>query len=156
MATTIRTKILDLTRDRIEAHFGATAGTIEKLFRNTWRRPWRPGNTVRPACTVVDDGQRKEGDSDVPCRDLVVRPKLVIDLAENWERQAKMQDWSDSIQKIIIDLVNWMPPGCGVERYEYTDDDPFEALLQNGKSESIWVVMFEVKYQEYFGEIGKL
>lgn len=153
---TIRTLILDQTRDRMEAHWGATGGTKEKLFRNVWRRPWLPGNTIRPACTVVDDGQRKESDSDMTYRDLLLRLKLVIDLAENWERQAPLQDWSDRIQNIIIDLVNWMPPGCGAERFEYVDDDPFDVLLQATKSESIWVVMFEVKYQEFFGEIGKL
>lgn len=153
---TIRTLILDQTRERIEAHYGATDGTKEKLFRQVWRRPWLPGNTIRPACTVVDDGQRKEDFSDVLYRDLMLRINLVIDLAENWERQAAMQDWSDRIQDIIVDLVNWMPPGCGVERFEYVDDDPLDVLLQNAKAESVWIVRFEVKYQECFGEIGKV
>jgi hypothetical protein len=152
----IRTSILDLTRTRVDDGFNSTGGSEARLFRNTWRRPWLPGNIIRPACTIVDDGQRKEGDSDTTCRDLIVKPKLVIDLAENWERQEPLQDWSDSVQKIIKHLVNWMPPGCGVERYEYIDDDPLDVLLQAGTSESIWVIRFEVKYQEFFGEIGKL
>lgn len=152
----IRTLILDETRKRIDDHFNATGGSVERLFRNTWRRPWMPGNIVRPSCTVVDDGQRKEDDSDVTCRDLIVKIRLVIDLAENWERQQPFVDWSDRVQKIIKDLVNWMPPGCGVERFEYISDDPIDVLLAAGKSESIWIIEFEVKYQEYFGEIGKL
>jgi len=152
----IRTSILDQIRVRIEAHFGVTAGTILKLFRNTWRRPWMPGNTVRPSCTVVDDGQRKEADSDNTCRDLTVKIRLVIDLAENWERQQSIEDWTDIVQKIIKDLVNWFPPGCGVERLEYISDDPFDVLLQGAKAESVWIIEFEVKYQEYFGEKGKL
>jgi hypothetical protein len=152
----IRTSILDQTRTRIEGHFGVTGGTIERLFRHVWRRPWRPGNTIRPAITVSDDGQRKEADSDNTCRDLIVRPQLTIDLAENWDRQQPFEDWSDRVQKIIKDLVNWCPPGCGVERYEYISDDPFDVTLQGAKSESVWIVDFEVKYQENFGEIGKL
>lgn len=152
----IRTSILDQTRARVEAHFGITGGTIEKLFRQVWRRPWTPGNTVRPAATISDGGQRKEADSDTTCRDLVLRPVITIDLAENWERQAPLDDWTDRVQKIIKDLVNWCPPGCGVQRFEYADDDPFDVLMQKVKSESIWVIQFEVTYQENFGEIGKL
>ena len=152
----IRTLILDQTRARVEAHFGAAGGTIEKLFRHVWRRPWMPGNTIRPAATIADGGQRKENDSDNTCRDLIVRPNIIIDLSENWERQAPLDDWSDRVQKIIKDLVNWCPPGCGVERFEYIDDDPFDVYVQNAKSESIWTINFEVKYQEHFGEIGKL
>ena len=142
-----RSDILSGIRDRVEDRFDVTNGSDLKLFRSVWRRAWRPGNKVRPACTVVDRGQRNAGRDDPDAsKDVLLSYHLMIDLKEQWDRQTPYEDWSDNVQGIIEALQNWLPVGCGVVTHDYVDDDPWEVELAHGAREEVWLIAMEVGY----------
>jgi len=138
--------ILSAIKERLNQKFGP-GGDEEEIFRAVWRRPWKPGNTVRPALTVVDDGQMKTDGNPEDSKDVVLKIKLMLDLAANWDREAAQDTWSPRIQAIVESLINWLPTGAiGVTRLDYLSDDPLDVLIPDGKSESIWVIEFECTY----------
>lgn len=147
-----RTRILQAVATALNDEFGPNAQ--EALFRKTVRRgAWRPGETVVPACTVVDNGCRREVGEDDGTIDLVLSVMVYIDVAENWDREEAFEDWSDRVESIAKKLHNLQVIKTGLVRY--VDDDPWEVLLTNGKSQALWSVQFEVEYTDDFGEMAE-
>ena len=139
-----RTNILDATKTRLNGCYGPS-GTEETRYRKMWRRAWRPGNDIRPALTVVDNGQRRGDTHEPESVELILGVQLVIDLEENWDRQVPYQDWGDHLDALIGKLENWMAP-YGITEFQYQDDDLFTVLIMDGASQEIWVVNFDVHY----------
>lgn len=150
-----RTKILTDVAVRLNDKFNLATGSDIQLFRSVRRGAWRPGNAIRPALTVVDDGQAIESPNDEEGRMLTLRYKIVIDLAENWDRQTPMEDWSDRVETIWVCLQNWMVVGTGMLRHDYISDDPFDVIVAQGKSETIWVIEMEARYVADVGDMDK-
>lgn len=144
-----RATILSNIRLRIEDQFSIKAADpAQRWFRDVWRRPWRPLNPLRPACTIVDVGQvnNEQTDEDVSSRTRTLSYHLVIDLAENWDRQTLSEDWSDRVELIHVSLENWLKAGPGLISHKYLNDDPLEVLLKSGQTESVWIVQMEAQY----------
>ena len=159
MIQTQRTKILDAWVDRLEKLYGPT-GSTEKIFRFIRRGAWRPGNPIRPGLTIIDDGQEitfnelddeKNDDGQTGSSDATLKIKIVLDLAENWDREQPNRDWSNIVQDVARRFGNWCPAGFGIMNTRYMGDDFFDFLAGEGKSEQLWMLEFEV---DYFFESG--
>lgn len=155
---TQRTKILDAWAARLGELYGPT-GT-EKIFRSIRRGAWKPGNPTRPALTIVDDGQEitahelddKDNDPSLETGscDAILKIKLILDLEENFDREHTNKDWTNIVQDIVRRFANWRP-GCGVMNTRCEGDDPYDVLMDEGKSQQIWIIEFTV---DYFFESG--
>ena len=141
-----RTTILDAAKTALDGWYGPS-GSEDRIFRKVWRRAWRPNNSVRPAATIVDNGQKRvENEDDAESEIFAVAWVIVIDLAENWDRQDPYTEWSDYIADIIKKFHNWCGAGCGEFNTTYVSDDPFDVLLVDGASKEIWTIEFETQY----------
>jgi len=146
-----RIQILDAYKTRLWTLFNTSTGTEEKLFRACWRRQYQLV-PMRPSFTVTDGGQRRgpSGDQDDVSEGRVLSVRIFFHIAENWEREAALQDWSNRID--LIDSKLRGCPGYGIENIRYADDDPFEVVLTSGETEAAWVLDHEV---DYFTEIDQ-
>lgn len=153
VTTRTRTQIKQNIGELIEQKFSLAKGTDGQWFRQIKVGPWQPGNKTRPAATVVDYGGSRDGknDSDTT-KSRTLKIHVVLDLNDQFDREAKVADWSDRIEQISLALQNYRA-GAGVTRMDYIADDPFEVLLGNGASEQIWVLEFEA---DYFVEVPAL
>ena len=152
-ATSQRARILEATKTRVDQNFCKNSGN--KYFRDVVRGPWQPGGSLRPKLWVCDDGQEpgEPNDTDIESQDRKLKVKLVIDLADVLSRETVVSDWSDKVEAVVLNLQNYLAPGCGVLRCNYAGDDPFDVLFGDAKTQTIWVIEFEVKY---FVDVGVL
>ena len=149
-----RTAILDGVRNRLETFFGAAG--YRPLFRKTFRGKWQPGNTMRPAATVNDDGSEKTGadNSDVT-KNQRLKFQIILDLAENFMRDGKdiRVDWSAELERIRMAVQNY-DPKAGVLSMNVTNDTPFDVVVQDGAIEPIWIIECECEFFIEFCEFG--
>jgi len=150
MSTRNRTKILDAYKTRIWDLFNSTDGTEVKIFRNGWRRPLRPVSQC-PSFTVTDNGQRRADDLDNESEGRILSVRIFFHVADTWERESDVQDWSDYIDRIDTKL-RGRPSGYGVEDILYVSDDPFDVVFTSGSSQAVWVLDHEVRYFEVIDE----
>lgn len=154
MSTSQRALILDGAKSRINTAYGP-AGISAHWFRNVWRRPWAPGNQVRPALTVVDGGQQQLSDpQNEDTKEYELTFQTVLDLEADWSREKSEQDWSDRVEALKVLIQNWLP-AYGVLEMNYRNDEPVEVVLQAGKVEAIWVIEFTARYFCEVGVFGK-
>lgn len=142
--TQVRTNILKKVRDRVNSYYGP-AGTLLKLFREVRRSQLRPCD-AKPACTVVDGGQRRGENDDDESTSRVLTVQLYLHLAENWERQAELEEWSDNVELVIELLENWLPAACGGLKLHCVSDEPFDCVFLSGAQEALWMIEFEATY----------
>lgn len=149
-----RTRILEAVRARLEAKFGAH-GTIKQLLRVVVRSPWKPGGTVRPKGWVVDTGvKRGGGAASDETKNRTGSFQVILDLKADWDRDASMDDWTEHVERISVDLQN-AGVGAGCSRLDYLSDDPVEVTLTKGPAQFVWVIEFEYDYAVECGEFGK-
>lgn len=146
-ATRQRTRILEAFKTRLNTLFNSKTGTEQKLFRAVWRRQLVPaGETMFPAVTVVDDGQRRgdETDQEEVGETRVLGVRIVLHLADKWESEAATRDWSDNVD--LVDRKLRGRPGLGILDIRYQNDDPFDVVFMSGAQEAVWVLDYEVEY----------
>ena len=143
--TTQRAAILASVTARLDARFGPS-GTTGKWLRAVWRRPWMPGNTLRPSATVVDLGEQQAGGArsdETKKRTLFFQ--VVLDLEAQLEREAVTEDWTERVATINQAIQNF-DAQSGCLRLDATRDEPIEVALQSGAAEHIWVLEYECDY----------
>lgn len=152
-STLTRTLIKQGIAQKLDADYSFSKGTVAQWFRKIEVKPWTPGNTVRPAATIVDFGTRKSGKvNSATTKNKTLSGQIILDIEAQLTREEVIADWSDRVEMISIALQNYKAAG-GILRLDVTADDPFEVVLGEGKSENIWVIEFEC---EYFIEVSAL
>ena len=143
-ALQLRTRIIEAARQRIEHYYGPS-GELEKLFRDVRQGPYRP-TKVRPTCTVTDNGQTSvQGDDDITSARMLGM-RLVLDLAADWTKVAKEQEWTDRVELLVALLHNWLPEDCGMLAMKYSGDEPVDPIFISGEAPAIWVIDFDATY----------
>lgn len=140
-----RTSILWDTTARLSGFYGP-AGTEIKLFRKVQRGPMRPMSPVLPALTVMDTGQRRGEAHDEESEERILGIRLALQLADEWEKVGKVEEWSDNVELLIHKMVNWCPTSRGVRTMRYEQDDWIDWTFASGASEATWFIDFECQY----------
>jgi hypothetical protein len=142
-----RKTILAAVQTRLKAKFSAEKGATEQLFREIWVKPWQPGNKVRPAAWIVDNGARRSGtrSQSESGKDRILQFQVIIDLDDNFDRPENYVLWQNRIEAIAAEIQN-LDPKAGVRRMDYQSDDPFEAIIPGAASEQIWLIEFECEF----------
>lgn len=142
-----RVQVLDNVVERLEKFFGPS-GTVRPLLRAVKRGPWKPGNPMRPAATVVDYGAKKTGGKNSDAgKNRTMSFQVVIDLAADLGRADLAIDWSQEIERIRMAVQNMNACACCL-RLDVISDDPIEVLLSESESELVWVLECEAEYFE--------
>lgn len=156
LASSVRTKIRDAVAARIMALYGATAGTLARLFRDSVSGAWVPQNAPVERASVLDNGQKRAGYEDTETeKSFELNLEIVLDLPANWAKPDQYNRWVDLVDSMITQLQNWLPAVPGMMRCEYEDDDAVNVTLAAGKTVQVWVLHFRLTYMVQVGEIGK-
>lgn len=144
-ADRMRTQILDAYNARIWSLYNSTTGSIEKLFRAHWRGPIRP-MAMMPGYIVSDNGQRRAPgrDHDDGSEERLLSVRVTLFVADNWQRDAAIEDWTDRVDQLDGFLRG--RPGYGIVNIRYVSDDPMDVVFTSGKSAAVWVLDHEVEY----------
>ena len=141
-----RKTILNDAKDRLWTQFSKASGTVGQWFREGRLGPLSPRERNYPIFTVsdggqtrVDDGEDQAGSSE---RKLIVL--VTLQLAENWERVGKNDDWSDRVEYMIASLDGFKSEGV-IDMF-YTRDDPADVVFTSGAAEAAWEIEFENHY----------
>lgn len=152
----IRTEILKAIAARIETLWGP-AGTVSKKLRAVKNGRWQPKAQPAPCATVTDDGQRASetwrGDDGADSRaagsatqQMTLAVCVLLELPAQWDRDDGGAGWTDFIERLRADLTNWRDASLGVIECRYSDDSPWQAVLQSGGSLDVWTINFDVEY----------
>lgn len=139
-----RVTILEGFRQRIKSLFGPE-GTIKQLFRGDRRGRYFPGKVTAPGFTVVDGGQ-DTGELQDGSGQMVLHVQVVLDLPDNWGADKAGDDWSELVDELIRRICNWAPKGGDVVVIDPAGDSPWEAVLEDGTSQQVWIINFDVEY----------
>jgi len=141
---TLRKRILDAYKDRIDKLFGKN-GSTGHWFRIVRRGFLQGDEKMHPACIVGDGGQRKVGE-DESVVDLDLAINLTILMKEDWDRIGNVDTWTDRVQHIIDALDKHIGIKCGVIKMSYDDDDPADVILMDGSVRAAWQITFACTY----------
>ena len=105
--------------------------------------------------TVSDAGQAPDDSArDETARIVALRYTLRIDLTLDWDSESAADEWSNRVQDLWIDLVNYLP-GNGTSVHEYRGDEPLDVVIGKGVVSSVWDINMEIRYLVDAGEFGK-
>jgi hypothetical protein len=141
-----RSSIIAATVGLLQASYGPKTG---QWFRAVQRGPWQPGNGLRPACIVEDQGLRAVELFDGGGK-LALKMQLVLDLAEHWGGAGEFEKWQDRIEQLNDRLNDWHPAAMlGVETINFLEDQPAEIILGDAASQFLWFVNYEVLFNRF-------
>jgi len=140
----LRRTIIEKIRDRIDKKFGV-GKTVKQIFRDVVHGPLTRAD-VYSRCVVEDAGQSREKPIDNESGDRILKLRLYLQCAADWEKTEEAGDWTDNVELIIGDLQNYSEDGCGILFCDYISDEPFDVVYTNGATEAVWVVDIEVHY----------
>jgi hypothetical protein len=141
----MRVQILDAWTNEVRARYGPRGGT-DPVLRRVTRGRWDPTDTLAPRATIVDGGQDAAGQYEG-----LLQPRLAVqtifNLDENWGRESALRDWSAFVDRFITDMYTALTlEGCNIVTLDYASDAPWEAVLADGSSRSVWIVEHNITY----------
>jgi hypothetical protein len=149
-----RSAILDGVRDVLAAGFGPSA-TVEadRILRAVTLGPWTGHDgTNLPKATVIDGGQARDTSRQVEGGDyLKLRVRIILDLQDNWDREATMPKWSAVVQRMIASTALLSVTNVAIEVVDYVEDNPWEFIIGSASALADWVIEIEVTYFEGYG-----
>ena len=149
-----RSAILDGVRDMLVTYFGpAAAITADRVLRAATLGPWTGHDGVSlPKATVLDGGQSRDESRQIDGGDyLKLRVRIVLDLEDNWDREATMQTWSGIVQRIVAKSCLLSVSGVAVEVVDYIGDNPWEFMIGSASALADWVIDLDVVYFDGWG-----